>query len=343
MRARAFAISIITGAFALCAATVAANVLIDPQLVFGTNLVPPPAADYNQRVRRFRDLQQMHGRYDVLLFGSSRARTFDQNAIGARMNGTVASFVVPYGLITDHLPVLEYALRDKAARGERLRGVFLLLDADLIGRRPWTGSDINAFLPPELSGEHPARFWLRYLTAVQFRHWRNGIRRKMHGTLAGLGTGQGQWGERPPAARAGVGGALMTAAAASPAGAPEEAERTFVGQIELDRQLALLRRFAELCREGGVTLIVATSPVRNTVAEGYGVAALERVADRIAEVVEFWDFGHPDWLSDRTDLWQDRIHFSGNVAAMMLDRIFGKPVAVPGEFGRLRGPSARPN
>ena len=43
---------------------------------------------------------------------------FVAEKIGAR---AVAKFDVTAGMITDHLPALEYVLRDKAARGEKIR------------------------------------------------------------------------------------------------------------------------------------------------------------------------------------------------------------------------------
>ena len=80
-------------------------------------------------------------------------------------------------MITDHLPVLERAIRDKAARGERLKQVFLLLDVDLLGERPSTNRNPQTHLHPDLTGEDPVRFWVRYLTAIQFRAWRDDVRR----------------------------------------------------------------------------------------------------------------------------------------------------------------------
>ncbi len=87
----------------------------------------------------------------------------------------VASFAVPAGAMTDHLPFLQHVLRDKAAHGERIRKVLLLLDPDFFGTRPWTNSNLDSFLPPEISGESRLRFWLRYLLALQYKSWREGL------------------------------------------------------------------------------------------------------------------------------------------------------------------------
>ena len=85
-----------------------------------------------------------------------------------------------------------------------------------------------------------------------------------------------------------------------------------------------------------MTLTVVTSPLNRLNARDYDPAELARVAERIARVVPLWDFGMPDWLSDRGDLWSDPSHFKPEVGDMMLGRVFGAGPARAG-FGTLRG------
>src|SRR5882762_10904925 len=40
------------------------------------------------------------------------------------------SQAVAYGMLIDHLPIFEYILRTKAARGQRIKAVLLLIDLD---------------------------------------------------------------------------------------------------------------------------------------------------------------------------------------------------------------------
>jgi len=40
------------------------------------------------------------------------------------------SQAVSYGMLIDHLPIFEYILRTKAARGQRIKAVLLLIDLD---------------------------------------------------------------------------------------------------------------------------------------------------------------------------------------------------------------------
>ena len=70
-----------------------------------------------------------------------------------------ASFAVVGGSFVDYIPMLEFVLRDKRARGERLRAVFLALDVDGFGSKPFTNYSNQFLLPPALSGESAARFW----------------------------------------------------------------------------------------------------------------------------------------------------------------------------------------
>ena len=152
-----------------------ANVVIDPQYVFRLGIVqahPNP----NERYRRFHEYERDARQVDGLLFSTSRGTAFEIPATATSMglNG-VASFAVPAGAMPDHLPLLQHVLRDKAAHGEKIRKVLLLLDPDFFGTRPWTNSNLDGFLPPEISGEFRLRFWLRYLLAFQYKNWREGL------------------------------------------------------------------------------------------------------------------------------------------------------------------------
>jgi hypothetical protein len=156
-------------------ATMAANILVDPQAMFGLDLLRSHV-NPNLRYAALRTYLAAPEHYDAVLFGSSRGNAFDRALLAEQMGvREVANFSVPFGLLSDHLPVLEYLLHDKAAHGGRLAAVFLLMDADFFGKQPWTNLNIDSFLPPQLSGENPLRFWWRYLTAFQFRNWKNDL------------------------------------------------------------------------------------------------------------------------------------------------------------------------
>ena len=175
MSPHAFALCFVVILAALLAGTMTANVAIDPEAVFGTH-GDAPRVNANSRYTRFVAYRDGNARPDGVLFASSRGTGFDPAALARALgvNG-IANFSVNYGMVTDHLPVLEYLIREKAARGERLRSVLLMVDVDHFGKAPWTNSNLDGFLPPAVSGEHPARFWWRYLTAFQFRVWRTTV------------------------------------------------------------------------------------------------------------------------------------------------------------------------
>jgi hypothetical protein len=229
-------------------------------------------------------------------------------------------------MISDHLPTLEYLLRDKAARGERLKAVLLMLDVDHFGKAPWTNINLDGFLPPEVSGEHPARFWWRYLTAFQWRVWSATVRQVP--------------GRRVAAPARAVEAAMLPRLTLPdlrlmlPAALPGR-QHDIVLRPQLDSHLALLARFAGLCRQHGVRLTVVTSPLNRVNAQDYDPGELARVTARIAQVVPVWDFGAPDWLSDRGELWEDPSHFTAEVARMMLERAFGSAGRL--DFGTRRG------
>ena len=119
-------------------AVVAANVLIDPQRMFGLELFPNKRNE-NLRYAQYLAYRKAEPSIGGLMFASSRGSGIPLDVLSARTGGVrYADFTVGAGMITDHLPVLERAIRDKAARGEQLKQVFLLLDIDLLGERPST-------------------------------------------------------------------------------------------------------------------------------------------------------------------------------------------------------------
>jgi len=236
MRPQTYVAAVIAMALTWLAATMAANVLIDPQGVFGTNLLAHRNA--NGRYLAVKAYEAAPDRYDAVLFASSRGGVFDRSLLAKLLNARdVADFAVPFGLLSDYLPILQFLLRDKAGRRTRLKAVFVVLDADFFGLPPWTNINIDGFLPPEVSGEAPFRFWWRYLTAFQFKEWREDIR----GALASEAS------IAPKTALAGLAGFISTPSPATAAAklspiAPASIREMEVPQIRSDlaHQIALL-------------------------------------------------------------------------------------------------------
>jgi hypothetical protein len=327
MRTRTFAFCFLGFLALLLGSTMAANVIIDPEAVFRQNH-SSPRVNGNSRYLRYLEYRDAREHPDGVIFASSRGNGFDRKELAEALGvPSVANFSFTYGMISDHLPTLEYVLRDKAARGEKLKAVLLMLDVDHFGKPPWTNINLDGFLPPEVSGESPARFWWRYLTAFQFRVWSATVR--------------GVEGRRVEAFPSPTHAAMLPRLtlpelpALLPAALPQR-QYDIVQRPFAEPHLTMLARFVALCRQHGVRLTVVTSPLNRANARDYDPAELARVAERIARVTPVWDFGSPDWLSDRGDLWMDPSHFKPEVARMMLDRVLGRPGA-PAGFGVLRG------
>jgi hypothetical protein len=330
MRPRPFALALLTAAAAVLAATVAANILLDPQRVFGTPLVGIDE-NANYRYLRLRQYQAAAGTVDALLFASSRGRAFAPDITAQSMGArAVGKFDVTAGMMTDHLPALQYVLRDKAARGERIKEVLLLLDVDSFGKLPATNVNIDSFLPPEESGEHPVRFWWRYLTVFQLRMWR--------GMLAERWRGQRSARPMPSLVVAGFGPTQLRLASAMavPPTVPR-AKLLVATRPNLAAHVELVRQFAALCRGHGVALTVATTPMRADARSLYEPEDLRGVVERLSRVVPLWDFTEGDRIATNPDYWDDFSHFNGSVAGMMLVRMYGGPPSSVGDFGVLRG------
>jgi hypothetical protein len=233
--------------------------------------------------------------------------------------------------LTDHLLVLEYVVRQKAARGRRLKRVFLLLDIDVMAVQPLTNRTMETFQHPDLTGEDPRRFWIRYLTAVQFRAWKQSVLSKSQPAPAAATV--------PPTAAASRNQPTRGVAAAS---SREHLTTNPYYQIHL----ANLRRFVAIARDQGIALTVALAPLSRPNVARFDPNEITIAVEAISRITPVWDFDAPQWLTDRTDLWHDLGHFEPTVGHLMLDRIFDgrSPPGVP-PFGELRdntAPTSRP-
>ena len=319
----------------------AANVIIDPQGVFGTNLIH--SINVNQRYLRFAAYQRRQDRFDGVLFGSSRAQQMPFEALSARMNGVrFADFAVAGGLIDDHLPVLEYMLRPTKTR-PRLRAVFLMIDIDSFGNPTVANLYQNTWLAPALTGENVIRFWWKHLVAIQFDTWRNAVRHTLRVPRVAPVPPPDQPRPVPPVpSRADAAGPSQAdAAVPSQADAAAKPLEWITSRADFNRQLMLLERLVAICRASDVRLVVVITPLHFTVEPLYDPADMSRAVDEISRVVPLWDFTGTSAVTNHSNLWIDTSHFSAEVSLLMLKRIFSEPVP-PGwqQFGRQRGQRA---
>jgi hypothetical protein len=345
MRPRTYALTMTAAGAGLFLAAVAANVIIDPQAVFDTGFLPR-SVNGNTRYLSVAAYQAAPERYDGVLFGSSRAG-LPLAELSQRMNGvTFLSFAVSLGMLTDHVPMLEFVLRDKIARGKRLRAAILLLDVDAIldeqrfGAHPVIKRATYRLMPPALTGENPVWFWWRNLTAIQMSTWYSAIQeaRARARPRAAPQARRGVLQDVVAAAVAMAGPASASAqpllqAPASPAVAPRLERIT--ERTEFRAQLNLLQRFVALCREHGTELVVAVSPLHRTTEATFDPTDLANAIDQFSRVVPVWDFTRSHGVLDRAELWEDVNHFHSQVAMMMLGRIFGDQLPAEWkQFGR---------
>jgi hypothetical protein len=228
----------------------------------------------------------------------------------------------------DHLPVLEYVLREKATKGLHLRAVFLLFDANFIGDRPLTNRFVQHTWPPEVTGESWVRFWWRNLSAIQIDAWKEKLRSKLRMAqfddtviaehVISINAARNMLFNlfRPSIANAQSVGPQREASAQTQPLEQVSKRRYFA------EQFALLERFVTICRAHDVRLIIAISPFRREFTP-LDESDLRQVIDKVARLAPLWDFSSSQWLSDRSELWSDRTHFSLEIARMMLERIFG--------------------
>jgi hypothetical protein len=309
MQARTYALALSAIALGLFLAVAAANFVIDPTGVFGNSRVPGPA--FNERYARFSEYQSHADRYDAAVFGSSRLqRGVPLDELSRHLGGAVADFGVRGGSLSDFVPVLEYMVRNPPPGGMRIRDIFLLLDADLFGWGHFTNQSLAFALPWALTGESRAHFWWRNLVAVQPRFWRDTLRVDLSRVIS------------------------MSSIAANAQGLPQPKisgdrpaapEKITERLLYLD-ELQLWRKFADLCRQHDIRLIVALGPLSRESASAFDRADLAKLVDDVARVAPVWDFTEAGWVADDPSLWADWGHFNPEVGRMIIARVFGEPM-----------------
>jgi hypothetical protein len=345
MHPRTYALMAVATGASMFLALVGTNLIIDPQGMFGTGLLPR-TINANERYERFVAYRAAADAYDGLLFGSSRASIMPLDELSRRMNGVkFAGFAVAGGMLSDHLPVLEFVLREKARPGQRLRAVLLLIDIDIFGTPPQTNQNIQMLLPPPLTGENPVRFWWRYLTAIQFRTWGSVIREARKKSRSAEAPKAG-----PTRVMRGIAAAATEAVrpasahAKPPASDPVVPPRRGISERgDFPRQIALLERFAALCRQHGSELIVVITPLHPSKEHDFDPDDISQAIEPITRIAPVWDFTGSYRLLDRPELWRtdlmahDTSHFDLEVALMMVRRIFGGAMPEAWKhFGHLR-------
>jgi hypothetical protein len=330
MRSRAYARSLLAAGTIVFLLTVGANVLIDPQAVFGTGRFTP-ILNRNDRFLSFETYRRDPLKYEGYLFASSRGHSFATEplapVLGAR---EVMKFSVYGGQVYDHLQLLEHLLERERHREATVRSIFLLLDVDDLGEEWVNGRSLQTTPHPEITREGRVRFIWRYLTAIQPKAWRT--------QLAYWSAHAGGRYSMPRQ----LSPRLVSAAHAQQGSANNAAKSTglkITTRRRFSEHLEVLAKFVQICRLNRIDLTIAMSPLHVSNAQRFDPQDLDRAVEAVARMTPVWYFGAPEWLSAREDLWYDRSHFKPEVAEMIVARIFNRSSPIS-SFGIMLTPTA---
>ncbi len=334
MTSRSYALTLIAGAATLFLGLAAVNVILDPWWVF--RISPLRHSSVNDRYDAFRDYAAAPDRYEALLLSSSRGLEFSLDEMSRHTNGErYARFSVSYARLADHLGVLEFVLRDNAARGTRLKDLFILVDIDSFGEPAPVPDELQLLQAPAISGEPAFRFWWRNLTGIQMPAWKRvlqevGALRAARNALAGAAMS---------AAFAAPAAPAVTTAPPQPAQAALTTARVRVSERPYyEDDMRRWTRIVALCRDNHVRLAAALSPLSPETFAALDPADAEAVAERIGRVAPVWDFSGPQEPSNTPDLWWSFRHYHHEIAGFMLGRMYGTDVPAQWRnFGHLRG------
>ncbi len=336
MTYRRYALWLIALPFAAIAVVISVNLVLDPQGVFGTGLFPP-AVPHNIRYKQFEHYLKHRDGYDTLVFGSSRSAAIETQEIERLLPGAkVAHMGAPAGIPSEYVAILERIIEDKARARRRLSTILIFLDYDLMRARPLHQQGLSARPHPAVSGESRFQFFLQHAVAVQWHAWRDVVRPKRRPRFAGSPRSMTAHHGLPADTFRGTrfAGIVLSSIEAS---GYDGKKVSAIERGRIKAQISALKRIAAMCRRHDIRLIVAANPLNRSVVNQAGLDVIDYAAARVAETLPVWDFGHPDWLSNRRELWEDMSHFSAEVGRAMLGQLLGQPAAGwPYPFGRTR-------
>ena len=319
----------VTSTVVICVGSL--NYLADPYGIFRRDF-SYQFIEPNKSFIKTRFIKRNPGKYDCLLFGSSRANNIDVRKVpGAVCYNMNYSEGVP----ENHLDNLRYIL----GKGARIKMVILALDefSYKIDAREHLSQPLRHPYPPAVK-ENAFPYYLKYL----FSMFKGSIWKEV-----ALG-----YKDRvlSPGKKAlieydmfGTGMAFFPLIE----GAIEKDPKAHVNDARfkkpyssrgdnLKEAMGSIKDIVRTARENGIELVILINPIHRTTYLASDIHMLMRFKKELASIHDYYDFSGLNSVTTNNYYYFETSHYRLSVGDMMLGRIFGNdPARVPGDFGRL--------
>ncbi len=274
----------------------------------------------NERWVKTEYLIKNPGKYDSIVFGSSRISQVPMDIINQKTGRSYYNMTLMAGVPSDYLHILKILLRNKVA----VKHIVIGLDF-----YSFEGATPNQFHRGTMYPDDP---WDRY--RQYFKYLFLPLDTTMYNELNFdgkdlvydiFGTGEYTFlkkekniDEHPEQHPARFQFPILT-----------------VCDDRMDRTLNEITQIINICRANGITTTFFINPEYAPQYLCDNIEFLNKIRVRFVEVADFWDFSRPSSVTETIFSYVDLIHYRKAVGRMIAARIFNVPGVAPADFGHL--------
>jgi hypothetical protein len=274
----------------------------------------------NERVVKTDYILSNPGKYDSLLFGSSRVSQIPISVLDRETGDHWYNMTFVSGVVAENLNILKVFLR----HGVRIKSMMIGLDYFSFQMLPLSNSMRTILYPDTLKDR--IKFYYSFLTTEPDSSMFYEVR--FDGKNASydlLGTGEYDFIKKEENLRQ----------------HPEEHDARFKAPLvsvcnkRIPQTLAEIREIIDICRKNNIALTFFINPahVQSYLCDEIGFQ--NEVRKELAQLTDFWDFSRPGRITMDNFNYYDIIHFRKKIGGMMIERMVNPGKKELADFGTL--------
>ncbi len=295
------------------------NLVLDPYSVLRKdykNMIVCP----NERIAKTDFILRNPGRYDSLLFGSSRVSQIPVEVLNRETGGRWYNMTFVSGVVAENLEILKLFVKRRVP----VKNMMIGLDYFSFQMLPLQ-NQIRTIMYPETPRER-LKFYYTFLTLEPDSGMLYEVRFDGKSAYYDLeGTGEYDFIKKEENLRL----------------RPEEHDPKFklpvfvVCKNRIPDTLAEIREIIAICRENNIALQFFINPghVSSYLCDDIGFQ--NQVRAELAALTDFWDFSRPSSITMDNFNYVDIIHYRKKIGSLLAERVSGRGMNVPKDFGYL--------
>ncbi|HOD15370.1 MAG TPA: hypothetical protein PLA65_13985 [Spirochaetota bacterium] len=295
------------------------NIVLDPYSVLRKdyrNMIVCP----NERFAKTDFILRNPGKYDSLLFGSSRVSQIPMAVLNSKTGGRWYNMSFISGVVAENLEILKLFVKHKVP----IRNMMIGLDYFSFQMLPLQNQTRTILYPDTLRDK--LKFYYTFLTLEPDSGMLYEVRFDGKSAYYDLeGTGEYDFLKKEENLKL----------------HPEEHDPKFrlpvfvVCANRIPETIAEIREIIAICRENGIGLKFFINPGH---ASSYLCDNLEfqnRVRTELAALTDFWDFSRPSSITMDNFNYVDIIHYRKKIGSLLVEKMSGGDTKAPKDFGYL--------